>query len=67
MRVVMPAAAVATRLRLQWCLIILLDLASFVIGQLEILVDVLRPWNSMGKERGSGNDGSSLQRRRNQP
>jgi hypothetical protein len=60
-RVVMPAAMVATRLQLQQCLIILLDVASFIIGQLAILADVLRPWNSMGKERGSGNDGSSLQ------
>jgi hypothetical protein len=56
----MPAAAVATRLQLQRCLIILLDVASFIIGQLAILVDVLRPWNSMGKEHGSGNNGSLL-------
>jgi hypothetical protein len=58
MRVVMPAAVVATRLQLQLCLIILLDVASIIIGQLAILVDVLLPWNSMGKERGSGDDGS---------
>jgi hypothetical protein len=60
-RVVMPAAAVATCLQLQQCLIILLDVTSFIIGQLAILVNLLCPWNSMGKERGSGNDGSLLQ------
>jgi hypothetical protein len=60
-RVVMPAAAVVTDLQLQRCLIILLDIASFIIGQWAILVDVLRPWNCMGKECGSGDDGSLLQ------
>jgi hypothetical protein len=60
-------AAVATRLRLQRCLIIVLDVASFIIGQLAILGEVLRQWNSMGMDRGSGDDGSSLRRQRNQP
>jgi hypothetical protein len=60
-RVVMPAAVVVTDLQLQWCFIILLDVASFIIGQLAILVNVLHPWNSMGKECGSGDDGSLLQ------
>jgi hypothetical protein len=64
---VMPTATVATCLQLQWCLIIVLDIASFIIGQLAILVQVQRPWNSMGMECGSGDDGSLLQRQRNQP
>jgi hypothetical protein len=66
-RMVMPTTTVATRLQLQWCLIIVLDVASLIIGKLAILVDVLHPWNSMGMEQGSGNDGSLLRRQHNQP
>ncbi len=61
MRMVMPVAAVVTHWRLQRCLIIVLGIASFIIGKLAILVDMLHPWNNMGMERGSGNDESSLQ------